>query len=461
MFYFRLSLVMRIITLVSLLVGASSSGFDKQWDGFLASNWDGSLFPAAGLDLVVNNWIKSVRFGNLLTTEAPTTKSREGLGHAGLKEGPYELVVSEWAPMEEAVLARMSPGMRLITKQQMEKDEREKDWCPLIYYKDEFPIISGVRQRLVLGHRIGAYQFSTLFLAASESHQYVVKYQSDCETPQEVHPLLREFWFLQGLNHTDIATKVYYISPAVRWTGPITAKTAFTMADSKRRACLNVASVRYLVMATGFSSLAHMMRKPNRPAVTFASAIYVMETLVGKIERMHALGVIHGDIHPGNVMLTRMFSWEASLMNFGSAMFAHEQVKRPMFMHQPWSHVNRFLTHWNVQGFRFSFRDDVLRALEIGAFLMNGEKYTEYMERLEQRPQDLFEFKKSALIFTWPGGQDVLGGLGASNSQRSMIFGHLARALEIARSVDQLDGIPNYAGILTELRHVAHIVHHL
>ena len=465
---------MRILTLWFVLATVSSSGFEDLWNAFLAPNWVGTPMPHADLELVIDEWVVLARLGeqssSTTTTEAPTTTTdppqslrRERLVFADLKEGPSEPVIVNWVPMRlaDTVIASMSPTVRDLVHEQALLDEKEMDSCPLIHHADQITRINGVRQRLVFDRQIARQQFSTLFLTTRSPNQYVVKYQCDCEEVLGIHPLLRDFWFLRALNQTDIAPKVYYVSPAVRWTSPLTAKTDFTLSDTEKRACMQNSSIRYLVMARGVASMYQVVKHLYKGPIRFLDAMFVMDSLIEKIQRMHSFGIIHGDIHPGNVMLMRKDRWEIGLIDFGSAMFQDELATMPTYMHRPMSYVHSYFSHWNVEGFRFSYRDDVFKALYVGAYLLNGDGYTEYMRQLERSATEMIQFKKFSFMFTFPGGRDILSGLSVDQANRARIFGHLDRALGIARAVDQLDGFPDYAGIVTELRHAAHIVRHL
>lgn len=464
---------MRILTLLSVFATVSSSGFERVWKAFFVPNLHGSPTPHADQEQEMDHWAmfaqSTTTTTSTITTQAPPITSttnmmqssfrRERFWSEALRDGPPGPIVSKLAPMRlaESVIESMSPTIRGLVQEQCALDDKETDSCPLIHYMDEFPRINGVHERLVLGRLIARQQFSTLFQAVSSSGgKYVIKYQCDCDDVTDLHPLLRDYWFLKALNQTDIAIKVHYLSPPVRWTGPLTAKTQFSMSDTEKRECMKNGSIRYLIMSQGMASMYQIVQKAYKGPIGFVDAINVMELLIEKIQRMHGLGIIHGDIHPGNVLLMGKGDWQIGLIDFGSAMFVDELASQPAQIRSPGSYVHSLFSHWNVEGYRFSYRDDVFKALYVGAYLMNGDRYTDYVRTLERSATAMIHFKKFSFMFTYPGGRDILSGI-AVGDRRPDILSHLDRALHIARSVDEIDGIPDYAGILTELGHASRI----
>jgi hypothetical protein len=169
------------------------------------------------------------------------------------------------------------------------------------------------------------------------------------------------------------------------------------------------------------------------------------------IERIHSQGVIHGDVHWGNLVLMRRGEeLGISLIDFGNAMFADEMERLPVMARVPGSYNHCLFSHWNLAGYRFAYRDDVFKALLVGAFLINGPKYSEFCVGLESDITTMMLFKRDSFLFALPN-RDHIAELPIDSDTKRIVRQRLSNALVLARTPRHVDDLPNYGVIVDEL----------
>ena len=143
--------------------------------------------------------------------------------------------------------------------------------------------------------------------------QVVVKYATDClnrlqERPG--HPLIEDFKMLSILNTTDITPKVYYLSPAGVLGGPPdSSRFIGTVTKENMEKCIEKgANVRFLVQEQVGSNLAdYVGYLAERDKSYYSSSaftkqmIQITRRVLRQLERIHSLGIVHADIHGGNI----------------------------------------------------------------------------------------------------------------------------------------------------------------
>ena len=351
-------------------------------------------------------------------------------------------------------VASFGVTMRRLIKWQDLKDQENQRSVPLLENDVEFPVLDKELVQLTISGMVARQELATVF--RSDNHGgYVIKYNSDCENPHSFNPILRDWAVMSNFMHTAVTPKVYFLSPAVALPRLKTPKTDFTMTSAERELCIHRGgTVRYLVMEKGYASLSQVMRQVYRRPLSLRETVSVMLKTLRFISELHSRGIIHGDIHSGNVLLMNAKFWDIRLIDFGASIFSDELDGLPDKDNTPMNYVHPLLTHWNMEdGYRYSYRDDVYRTLWMGASLMNGPHFDAYFTNLAVvDPPALVEFKKSSFIFTYPGESvDVIPPHGDIRT-------HLEKALRLARSVATVHNRPPYGAILEELRHVAQIL---
>ena len=127
---------------------------------------------------------------------------------------------------------------------------------------------------------------------------------------------------------------------------------------------------------------------------------------------------------------------EIRLIDFGSSIFESEMDSIDDRQRRSETVYHCFETHWNMDGYRFSYRDDVFRALMIVAYIMSGSSF---FERLcSWNFNELYEYKLSGFTFD-----------GFSNIEES-VSDQLSLILSTSRSMSSVKTKPDYK-FLTDL----------
>ena len=289
----------------------------------------------------------------------------------------------------------------------------------------------------------------------------VIKYQTSCG--EGIHPLLRDFWILRHLESTGLTPKAFMVSPEVPFLASnVTLKTSFDMPQERRDHCANRnGTVRYLAMERTGPSLFDLVYRVVDPSagqqVKVSAALGIVRDLVRGIRAIHAHGIVHGDLHEGNVVV--MSGKKIGLIDFGRSLFVDEIDWQSEAPRRPNLHCS--LTPYGLLGGPLSYRDDVFNALWLGAALVNGSRLRAHCEELvrARRADDLYAMKKSAPLFPFPHGRDFLVEIaGLDDSERDAIRYHLSLALEFSRNVSRPSDLPDYTAILAHLEAAIEIV---
>jgi serine/threonine protein kinase len=300
-------------------------------------------------------------------------------------------------------------------------------------------------EMVVLGGSLGTSKTSRVFSLRDHAGA-AIKYQSDCEESMPMHPLTREFWMLKKLEPLRISPEAYVLSQGVVPEKPYGAKTETMekMEGECNSKSSKAAKFRYLIMQKVGKSLSEYA-KTRRP---LDDALFQGTQMVRLLETLHSQGVVHGDIFPRNVCFRSDRSEELVLIDFGRAML----VKNTPTVARDYRVMHPLLTHWEMMGFRSSFRDDLFRVLQVVAALINGPSYLNSLEILSRVPVDkktgvhiLELFKSSQFIFEMPWSDF------RPLSSRNITYEHLEDLLAYTRSL-QMDQLPDYELVLTMLQ---------
>jgi serine/threonine protein kinase len=254
---------------------------------------------------------------------------------------------------------------------------------------------------------------------------------------------------MHQLDGLKICVNVHFLSPAIAVKTIGLTKTNFTIDGEGKKNCEKHGHLRYMVMEKAGNNMFDMIRD-NRGPISLPEAVWFTIKLIEKIASMHARGIVHGDIHPGNIVLA---DEDIRLIDFGTAIFDSE-INPTQLVRKPYSYIHCLMSHWNLGGHGASYRDDVFKALFVGAFLMNGYGYMDYCKDLETNGYALMQFKRDSFLFTYPGGPDVISNIGIWDPEKSRVKNHLISALYMARNVIRPTDIPNYEKINNELRQI-------
>jgi serine/threonine protein kinase len=219
----------------------------------------------------------------------------------------------------------------------------------------------------------------------------VVEHVTDCN--DVLSPLVQEYVFRKIINDEDISPKVSYLSPAVRPADlPLQlARFRGQSLDKFFRECSHLgSSVRFLVQERAGISLASFARyNVQYHSPRFAQGlIRIGREILDKLEVLHSLGIVHGDIHAGNIVHKTPaqdigeMSIDFRLINFQHAMFFPAYFNRPKNGKDYSNFRTRYLSLWQLSGERIGPRDDILRLIYVLGDILSKGKYFEGVERM-------------------------------------------------------------------------------
>ena len=284
--------------------------------------------------------------------------------------------------------------------------------------RQPFEIAGPIFGALMVTKYIASSTVSSVFSAKRSGINVVIKYQADCEqlTAEPVHPLQSDFMNGRIAAAAGVSPAVHFISPAI----PISrfcrgssvnsvcspprvnprAKLQFTVFHQRGRAtqCMTHGVVRYMIMEKVGSCLhAEVVNGPLDPVKAIEYGIEVIESLRNLHERA---GVIHGDIHAGNVChrLTPPAGGGLALIDFGFALPVAEESGVPVRGRFNWTHPS--LTPWQLEGYNFARRDDIYKTLYMMSYLMWGkEAFNKMLEDHSSSVELLLVWKSEGPLF--------------------------------------------------------------
>jgi hypothetical protein len=372
---------------------------------------------------------------------------------------PSPIRIFEEVAYSHRELAILRPKLAHSARDQQEWDRMYGPrFAPLLYNNyEEYPEREGSVGVVLLDRRISSTRTSAVFTAMGNPN-WVLKYQTDCDKGTPIHPILRDYYFLQKLGDTSLVPKVYYISPPTPMIETVTPKTSFAMTRAERTECVSKKNraVRFMIMEHIHEDMYALMKRKGAP--NLKAALQIMGNLVRGLWEMHSRGIVHGDIHPGNIgfVLNKDSKEEGRLVffDFGSAFHIEEKVGKPDKDGESMSYIHCLYSHWNLEGFRFGFRDDVFKAMMVGAFLMNGPGWMDYCVALEKKPIEMLEFKRDSFLFEYPKGPKLaakIPGFRSNSKKFKALKQLLTNVLALAREPHDVNDHPNYAEICTHI----------
>jgi hypothetical protein len=168
----------------------------------------------------------------------------------------------------------------------------------------------------VIGEAVSSYNFDESNVVPAKlggkDDLYMLKYRLNCDEgvrgDNENHPLVRNYKAARLIHNLYPNDAGLYLTPAALF---ISAALPFKAADHPQQikgiavddaSLCEGSELRYLVMKAAGLSLASLI-KISGPA-TLTEALAVGLNMVRKLKRLHAHGIIHGDIHWRNVLMS-------------------------------------------------------------------------------------------------------------------------------------------------------------
>ena len=396
------------------------------------SDWFETVEESAG----DTSWIEAlqpfaVRMDDMPLTADPRTRRWDWQG--------YDYTRTEYGIM--------SPIIRKLAEEQLVSDHILGPYfAPLLHHNIEHcPITVTGNQfsKITIGDRVIGRTELSVVLPVESMPDVVVKYQADCGKMSPIHPLLRDAWFQHRLQSSGIVPTVHYISPPARLTHIASLKTSFFLDAYHRAKCIeNGGTVRFMIIQRIEFDLYRLGR--STPDGDFNNALEVLRVGMKGLEEMHATGIVHGDVHPGNLAIGKFGSAEQKLvfMDFGLATHIEEAAVLQDHVAEPLSYIHWLYSPWELWGFRGSFRDDAYRLLIVVAYLMNGPGFMDYCNGLNG--EEMLRFKRHAILFMVPSQVSPFEKLAVNGRRKRAIRDRFLKILAAVRSIENINDIPNY-----------------
>lgn len=379
----------------------------------------------------------------------------------------------------------------------LERDESGTEYLiPLL--QDPFPLAAtyssvvveaSVAQKGPNGHR-----------RYSPDLDIIIKYTNDCQerirmgdqfVPED--PLRDEYLILRTISELDldISPAAYTLSlPIVpdteKWLkNDFRTFTGYFLArPNERRSCFKKGAVLRAIieervgMEVGTYAKSLLRSTEEKNKLTLVSGITMGLRIIMLLEKLHLAGFIHGDIHPGNIVLKKRLPKridhedpdhlypQLNLIDFGLAKFFPSAIGTQTADKSDPDRLNpNLLSPWHFDRVRIGRRDDLYRAMEVtAALILSDDAFHRYIESFNGDRGELRRIKSSSDFFT----QSLYGGtticalhrdrkLG-DNCPRAMM--ELSEALVGIRNIDSVDATPNYESIKMRFTNALNLLGH-
>ena len=296
-------------------------------------------------------------------------------------------------------------------------------------------------QRLYIGDLAHRSTQATLF-HVKDHEDILIRYEVNCVGSGE-NSLTRHYWFLNNLRSLSVAPIPLYLSPSTVLPLEVSPKTDFFMDKKTREMCFKRrAPVRFMLMsAEGYSLDAWIGAQPSR-RIELDWALTMMKQLIKILEVIHKRGIVHGDIHAGNVV-SRKLSQGLKLIDFERAKLKREI---PLTLRrEPLEYFHVSHSPFQLMGFHSSMRDDVFRAVQLGAYMIGGDAWFDHLESISDA-QTMYKFKAEEFLFE--AGSFSLGQLFPEGEVPGEVRHNLEAILALVRNAPEVMSVPDYAGII-------------
>jgi hypothetical protein len=307
---------------------------------------------------------------------------------------------------------------------------------------DKFEILNlenNKRDKWEIKKKLFTQRVATIF-TVTDREDVLLKYEINCDSPNAIHPLVKEAIILSLVGDLGISPKFFYLSAPQKFIyDPRSVKTQVRSQPWELRKCARESRsvVRVIAMENAGTSVAvlteeksdlqklkaHGFDKGYPRGLPLREALEIGIKLLQNLEKLHGKGIAHGDVHAGNVAVKRGVKekFEVKLIDYGFAFFPKDYVKRKIQQRTPFSLIHIFYSPWFLRGERHGFRDDLFDAMNVFAVLVNGDSFTQYcinlaaVDRrkrsngivLNEKTSELFKFKNTAKYFQIPSFNGV------------------------------------------------------
>ena len=391
-------------------------------------------------------------------------------------EEPFDLVpfwldktrVLETFPDDDFV-RRRDPILQDALMDIAESDAENEDCTPLLL--DDTYIETVPRGYIELGDLLERTYARTIF-RVSNSTEFAIVYEHDCildnggwSTP--VHPLVARAAYMKAAGSIAMSAKILFISPPAPFRE--TYKTSFKMSRDDFFQCeLAEATVRYAIISLRIAyKWAHWVtmvkhvetRMIANPRQKYSQLFHFGARLVFMIKNLHSRNLLHGNLMPEVIAVTRQDGPGGKQLHFHLNSFFHTAYINPLTGASNQNQLGRISTHpqeivwlspWelhNGASHMITRKDEVFRIVDIIARSVS----TTLDERYEMlKNQTLDQYKLYGKLFD----MGFLLHVEEQNS-KELISSHIARVEALIREGNIL---PLYDDIVYQLFKVSKIL---
>ena len=363
------------------------------------------------------------------------------------------------------IFSNLDRRIRNACSSQILSDQANPNSVPLLGYEGELVAMERRLELLLLDEKIATRRNSVVF-SVKDRPDLVIKYQANCDSENGVHPLIYDFAFLKHIEDLNLSPRVYFLSPAVKFSLPITPKTNFQKSFEETMECVadKHSSVRYMVMDRISESVGDLINEYIEAGVgrvPLKIAAEITKSLIQELEKLHTVkSVIHGDVHMGNVVILSRDPWKVGLIDFGLSSFGDFAIGQELKIPQDGPLNHCLYSPFEIQGYRTGYRDDVYRAILMMSMMANGVEFVEYCLSLESDEQAMFDFKMNQNLFDFPGKDFEYPDIDSLHiGVKGVVEDRLNRLASLVRdNSDSPDQKPNYRAIIALLEHLVSLI---
>ena len=337
----------------------------------------------------------------------------------------------------------------------------------------------------------------------------VVKYTNDCplrltqgvNRDPSMHPSVIEFKYYELLQHSGLVPKTYYLSPVAQFTGdvsyhvPKSVQTDYLVA--RLTECVDAGTeVRFIVQDLTGPSVHDYLDYMKKISITkrgkrvsfLHACMKVGIKIIKLIEKLHAYGVAHGDMHFGNIMFKNPVKYyseidvdEAELVfiDLEMAVFFGSEFGKDIKGNRNKDLVRMNLSPWQIMNERIARRDDVWRAIELLADALSQNGFMKPVDRILAanlkihgnltpygdsyraiEDQVCLWYKTSEPLFKYsiPLASGCCNGMGLTVKDQNQVQNILEEIVHMLRAYKHPDNEPQYKLIIEKMNKALSVI---
>jgi len=373
------------------------------------------------------------------------------------------LAITATKPHNEALYEVLDMDASIKLRSQVLFDELYRTYHPEMEKDDHYTTLTQSTPFGNLTLATAVYKgYSSVVFGVKGHPLLIIKYEVQCADFEfELHPILRDGWYMQEASEAGIAPKALFVSPpSFLCEGKVGKCKFFRMSRERLNRCkMENGIVRYVIMERVNGKTLEELRTSSygnsNGAMSLHNAAQITKKLVQILRVLHEdKKVVHGDIHTSNVMFVEDWPPRLLLVDFGRAFRLRTNLSEsPGLERHQWNQIMN--TQWQIDGYEWAARDDLNKAIQLFAHLMNPREYHTLESKLEARGVPTMRvWKESADWFVTIFHDPVEVLVDVSASSKFEIKRVLRRILETVRNL-RINGPLPYYSLIKDLGMIA------